>query len=121
MKRILIVDDSMFARMVLKDSIPSENTEIHEAANGKEALEKFREISPHVVFLDLNMPDMGGIDVLKRLRPVKHGASIYVISADLQKVTREKVMSLGATEMMKKPPQKGDIVRIIQELREEVS
>jgi len=119
MKRVLICDDSILARMVLREALPDDGIEIHEAVNGKDAIEKFRDIDPHILFLDLTMPEVGGVEVLRRLRSIKHKTRIVVISADVQKKTMESVMLLGATEMLKKPPSKEDILRIIAEAKQE--
>ena len=120
--KILVVDDSMLARMVIKETVSSvEGVDIFEATNGKEALKVFKDISPDVMFLDLTMPEMGGEDVLRRLRALNHSTRIFVISADMQKHTAETVMSLGAHKMLKKPPPKEEVVRLIEETRKELT
>lgn len=117
---ILIADDSMLARMVLKDSIPVDGIEVHEAVNGRDALEKFSEIAPDILFLDLTMPEMSGEEVLMRLGGMAHKARIFVISADVQQRTMERILSLGAAGILKKPPSKSDILSIVEQARKEL-
>ncbi|MCK4784879.1 MAG: response regulator [Desulfobacteraceae bacterium] len=114
MSVVLIVDDSMLARLVIKQTLPgNEGHEIHEASNGREAINKFKDLRPDVMFLDLTMPDMDGEAVLRRLGTIKHNTRIFVVSADVQKKTAEKVLSLGAEEILKKPPAKESILSIM--------
>jgi len=105
MAKILIVDDSVVARMSLKRCIPKEQGhEIIEAVDGCSALELFMSASPDVTFLDLTMPDKSGVEVLIELRKDFPEAVVIILSADIQKQTRERVECLGAFSIMKKPP-----------------
>ena len=107
MAKILIVDDSLVARMSLKSCIPKDQGyELFEAVNGQAALEIFPRIRPDVTFLDLTMPDINGIQVMEALQKDFPQDIFIVLSADIQKQTKEKVMSMGAFAMIKKPPVK---------------
>ncbi len=107
MARILIVDDSLVARISVKSCIPKDQGyELFEAVNGTSALEMFPAVLPDVTFLDLTMPDINGVQVMEKLQQDFPQAVFIVLSADIQKQTREKVMAMGAFAMIKKPPVK---------------
>ena len=112
MAKILIVDDSIVARMSVKSCIPKDQGyELAEACDGATALEMFRSIRPDVTFLDLTMPDISGLLVLEELRRDFPLSIFIILSADIQKQTQEKVTTLGAFAMIKKPPVK-EIVQV---------
>lgn len=107
MAKILIVDDSVVARMSVKGCIPKDlGHELAEAGDGLKALEIFRSMRPDVTFLDLTMPDRHGLEILEELRRDFPESIIIILSADTQKQTQEKAEQLGAFSMLKKPPVK---------------
>ncbi len=101
---ILVVDDSAMARKMLIKSLPTDwDVDVSQAANGKEAMEAYRAGKAAVMFLDLTMPDMDGFQVLEALRQEELNSMVIVVSADIQTVAQERVMSLGAIAFVKKP------------------
>lgn len=105
MAKILIVDDSIVARMSVKACIPKEQGhQLVEAADGSAALELFRSMRPDVTFLDITMPDKNGLEVLEELLNDFPAAVVIILSADIQKQTQEKARELGAFSIVKKPP-----------------
>ena len=71
MAKILIVDDAAFMRMTIKKMLEAHNhIVIGEAENGIEAVKKFAELLPDVVLLDITMPEMNGVDALKRIKEI---------------------------------------------------
>ena len=104
--KILVTDDSKMARkMVIKTlkDIIQDDIQIHEAQNGQEALDLYKEILPNIVFLDLTMPVMDGFDALKEIKKFDNKAKVVIISADIQKLSVDKVLELGAFNFIKKP------------------
>ncbi len=104
--KILVVDDSSFSRKMIIRAIPpniKENSEIVEAENGKEAVEKYEELKPDIVFLDLTMPVMDGFEALYHIRSKHPDANVIVVSADVQQQAVKEVMELGAKAFIKKP------------------
>lgn len=101
---VTICDDSSFARKQLARALP-ENWDIAVtfAANGLEGLEAIRQNKANVMFLDLTMPDMDGYQLLEAIRQEKQETVVIVISGDIQPAARERVMSLGAIDFIKKP------------------
>jgi DNA-binding response OmpR family regulator len=78
-KKVLIVDDDENLRLVLKDKFSLEGFEVFEAQNGKEGLERALAMRPDVILLDVMMPVMNGLDMLKRLRMDAWGKNVEVI------------------------------------------
>ena len=104
--KILVTDDSKMARkMVIKtltENIEGD-LEIFEAQNGQEALDLYKELSPKIVFLDLTMPIMDGFTALEKIKEFDKNAKVVILSADIQKLSVERVLSLGAFNFIKKP------------------
>lgn len=101
---ILVVDDSAMARKMLIKSLPPEwDVSISQAANGIEAMAAYREGKAAVMFLDLNMPEMDGYQVLEALRKEDMNSMVIVVSADIQPIAQERVMTMGAIAFVKKP------------------
>jgi len=104
-KKVLIVDDSPVSRMIVKKCLPKERDfEVFEACDGKEGLEKFKEVAPDVTFLDLTMPVMDGFEALEEIRRVNPAAVVIVLTADIQQKTVDRVMAAGAVTVVPKPP-----------------
>ena len=102
----LVVDDSKISRKWLIEMFPKkilENAEIIEGSNGEEAIALYQEHQPDVVFLDITMPVVDGFEALERIRAINPEALVVMISADRQKSTKEKVLSLGASAIISKP------------------
>jgi two-component system chemotaxis response regulator CheY len=115
--KILVVDDSAIARKFLIRSLPDDiEFEIRECVNGLECVETYPEYKPDLVFLDLTMPVMDGVEALEKLKQIDNKAIVYVLTADIQKKTHETVMSLGAYKFLKKPPTKETITNAVYEL-----
>lgn len=113
MARILIVDDSIVARMSLKSCIPKELHELTEAADGATGIALFSSFAPDLTFLDLTMPGIDGIQALKEMRLLRPNAVIIILTADIQKRTTEMVNELGAFTVLKKPPQKQEVINVL--------
>ncbi len=104
MKKVLIVDDAAFMRVSIKNMLSKNGYEIAgEAENGKVALQRFQELNPDVVTMDITMPEMDGLDSLKAILSVQPAAQVVMISAMGQEsMVREAVLS-GAKGFIVKP------------------
>ena len=102
----LVVDDSKSSRRLniayLQDLLDAKANCL-EAAGGAEALTLLAAQSVDVVLLDLTMPGMSGFDVLAEMRRLNLTPPVIVISADIQRLTRERVAALGAVGFIEKP------------------
>jgi two-component system, chemotaxis family, chemotaxis protein CheY len=103
MAKILVVDDSGLSRRTLRKILEQAGHEVIEATEGISALERYFLDSPDLVFLDLTMTGMYGIDVLNKLREMDANARVIVGSADIQSSTREMVRNSGASAFINKP------------------
>jgi two-component system chemotaxis response regulator CheY len=106
MPRILIVDDSPTIRKMVRASLRAlESFELVEASNGLEAIEQVAIGPVALVILDLNMPDMHGVDVLKFLRrhPGSRAVPVVVLTTRGDDSSRETAIAAGATQYMTKP------------------
>ena len=117
--KILVTDDSKMARkMVIKtltENIEGD-LEIFEAQNGQEALDLYKELSPKIVFLDLTMPIMDGFTALEKIKEFDNNAKVVVISADIQKLSMDRVLQLGAFNFVKKPIDSSKMKQIFEKL-----
>jgi len=102
-KKILIVDDSAMSRRMMRRMIESAGHEVIEAEEGPDGLEKYFLEKPDLVFLDLTMKDMYGLDVLSKLRELDPNARVVIASADIQDMTRDLVAEAGADAFINKP------------------
>jgi two-component system chemotaxis response regulator CheB len=102
-KNILVVDDSFIMRTIIKDIVESdpELKVVGFAENGKVGLQKTRELKPDALILDLEMPEMSGIDMMKRLALVSK-AKVIVVSS-VGQVGSPQARQLGAVDIIAKP------------------
>lgn len=96
MATIMIVDDSGFTRRTHRRILEAEGYEVHEAESGMSAIEGYFVHRPDLILLDLTMQDMGGLDVLTKLREMHSDVPVIVISADVQRSTAKLVAESGA-------------------------
>ena len=102
-KKVLIVDDSSMSRRMMRRIVESAGYEVVEASEGAAGLEQYFLEKPVLVFLDLTMKDMYGLDVLEKLRELDPEARVIIASADIQDSTKEMVRSAGANAFINKP------------------
>ncbi len=102
--KLMIVDDSTIIRKVIEKNLSNFNVElVGQAADGKEALEKFKESSPDLVTLDITMPEMDGLTVLEEMMKIKPDVKVMVVTALSDKATGLKAIKLGAKSFVGKP------------------
>lgn len=102
--RLLIVDDSNIMRRRIERSQQFDELEVvGSASNGVEALELFKKTDPHLVTMDLTMPQMDGIECIEKLVKLKPDIRILVISALSDKATAVDAMEKGANGFLNKP------------------
>ena len=81
MKKILLVDDEESIHLLYREEFEEDGYEVHSALSGEEALEKLGIIRPDLVILDINMPGMNGIDVLRRMKELQPNMPVILCSA----------------------------------------
>lgn len=103
-KRVLVVDDSIFMRMILKKVLITNKFEVvGEASNGVEAVDKYRQLNPDIVTMDITMPNMNGIEALKEILRTDSKAKIVMVSALGQETFIRESISFGAKGFIVKP------------------
>jgi len=116
MKTILITDDSFVMRNWIKKIILKNDYIIVEAVNGMDAIEKIEEMDIDLVILDLLMPEYDGYFLLKEIEKRKIDIKTMVLSADIQKSTKDKVMSYNVDAFLNKPPEVDELLNKIENL-----
>lgn len=114
-RRLLIVDDALIIREIIKDSAIDAGWKIAgEAANGQEAVERYQELRPDVVTLDLVMPEYDGLHALRGIREIDPDARIIVVSAVDQKNVLRQAFKIGATDFLVKPFDKDALIQTLE-------
>jgi CheY-like chemotaxis protein len=104
MRRILVVDDSMTIRALYKQMLSHmPHTSVTFATDGQQAIEIFDSVDPHIVFLDINMPRMNGLEVLKELRGRGVATPIILATTEGQDDDLRRGREAGATDYLRKP------------------
>ncbi|MGA9224860.1 MAG: response regulator [Mesobacillus sp.] len=113
-KRILVVDDAAFMRMMIKDILTKNGFEVvAEAADGMQALEKYKELQPDLVTMDITMPEMDGITSLKEIKKVNPTAKVIMCSAMGQQAMVIDAIQAGAKDFIVKPFQADRVIEAI--------
>ena len=103
-KNILICDDAAFMRMMIKDILTKNGyTIVGEAENGQKAVEKYNETKPDLVMMDITMPEMDGIQALKKIKATDPNAAIIMCSAMGQQAMVIESIQSGAKDFIVKP------------------
>lgn len=102
---VLIVDDSMPVRMMLRNGLTKEGYEVCETTDGEQAILAFKERRPDVIIMDVKMPIMDGFDTVKEIRKQEQGrpTPILMLTASDDVESIHKAFDVGATDFMSKP------------------
>lgn len=116
-KTILLVDDAAIMRMMLK-GILSENgyDVVGEAENGLKAIEKYKELKPNLVIMDITMPEMNGIEATKGIKAEDAGATIIMCSAMGQQAMVIESIQAGAKDFIVKPFQADRVLEAVKKV-----
>ena len=112
--KILIVDDAAFMRMMIKDILSKNGFDIvGEAADGIQAIEKYKETMPDLVTMDITMPEMDGITALKEIKSMNPSAKVIMCSAMGQQSMVIDAIQAGARDFIVKPFQADRVLEAI--------
>ena len=112
---VLICDDAIFMRTMISDILTQAGYEVvGEAESGVQAVEKFRELRPDLVTMDIVMPDMGGIDAVREIMKIDSGARILMCSAMGQQALVVEAIQAGAKDFVVKPFQPSRVLEAVQ-------
>lgn len=117
MPGILITDDTAFMRMTLKNILTKHGYEVvAEAADGLEAIDKYKAHKPDLVTMDITMPNMDGIAAIKEIMRFDPGAKVIVCSAMGQKALVIEALNAGAKDFIVKPFQPDRIIESVKKV-----
>ena len=114
-QKILIVDDAAFMRMMIKDILTKNGFEVvGEAQDGVQAVEKYKELTPDLVTMDITMPEKDGIAALKEIKAINPAAVVIMCSAMGQQGMVIDAIQAGAKDFIVKPFQADRVIEAIQ-------
>ncbi|WP_100404474.1 response regulator [Bacillus solitudinis] len=113
--KVLIVDDAAFMRMMIKDILSKNGYDVvGEANDGAQAIEKYQELSPDLVTMDITMPEKDGITALKEIKTFDPNAKIIMCSAMGQQAMVIDAIQAGAKDFIVKPFQADRVLEAIK-------
>ncbi|WP_078391491.1 response regulator [Shouchella patagoniensis] len=113
-KNVLVVDDAAFMRMMIKDILTKNGyVVVGEANDGNEAVERFKELSPDLVTMDITMPEKDGITALKEIKQLDPSAKVIMCSAMGQQAMVIDAIQAGAKDFVVKPFQADRVIDAI--------
>lgn len=116
-RRLLVADDAMIIRQIIKDMAMNAGWEVvGEAANGQEAIDRYRELQPDAVTLDLVMPEHDGLHALHGIMAFDPEAKILVVSALEQRGVLKDAIKAGAADFVAKPFDKRNLQATLDQL-----
>ena len=116
-KNILICDDAAFMRMMIKDILTKNGYNIAgEAENGAKAVEKYNELKPDLVLMDITMPEMDGIEALKKIKAGDPNAMVIMFSAMGQQAMVIESIQSGAKDFIVKPFQADRVIEAVKKV-----
>ena len=116
---VLIVDDDPFIRSLIATTLEGVSEfDLHQARDGAEAVDVARREGPRLVFLDIDMPRMDGIEACRLMReePAMAGARIVMLTASVEDSSRRRAAEAGADRFLTKPFSPLDLLRLVDEL-----
>ena len=116
-KNILIGDDAAFMRMMIKDILTKNGYNVvGEAENGAKAVEKYQELKPDLVLMDITMPEMDGIQALKAIKAADPSATVIMCSAMGQQAMVIESIQSGAKDFIVKPFQQDRVLEAVRKV-----
>lgn len=113
-RKVMIVDDALFMRTVLRKALSGANVQVLEAPDGPSAIRMYEEQRPGLVLLDISMPGMNGIEVLKMIRDLDPEACVVMCSAIGQESMILEAVNSGAADFIVKPFKNEQILAAVE-------
>ena len=101
--KILVVDDETAIRNVLKEFLNLKGFKVYTASNASIAIAKVKSVRPHIVLLDIMMPGVGGMEILKQIKRIEPAAGVIMVTAIYDNELARRAFSLGAYDYLTKP------------------
>ena len=117
MKRVMVCDDAAFMRMMIKDILVKNGYEIAaEAENGLKAVEQYPEAKPDLVLMDITMPEIDGIEAVRRIKALDPNANVIMCSAMGQQAMVIEAIQAGAKDFIVKPFQADRVLEAVRKV-----
>ncbi len=117
MKRVMVCDDAAFMRMMIKDILVKNGYEIAaEAENGLKAVERYPEAKPDLVLMDITMPEVDGIEAVRRIKALDPNANVIMCSAMGQQAMVIEAIQAGAKDFIVKPFQADRVLEAVRKV-----
>lgn len=116
MATILIIDDSTYMRSKIRSALKITGHNFIEAESGSKALQMIRKHSPDCIILDLIIPEIDGLKILKSLHDLHIKTPVIVVTADIQESVREQCLHFGAKAFVNKPPKDDELCDIVKDV-----
>ena len=117
MARIMIVDDAEFMRMVIRDILVKQGHEVAaEVADGECAIQKYQEVKPDLVLMDIILPDMEGTKTLQKLLDLDPEAKVVMCSSLGQKAVVMESIKIGAKDFIVKPFEPDKVLEVVKKV-----
>jgi two-component system chemotaxis response regulator CheY len=119
--RVLVVDDAIFMRKMISDILEGNEMEIvGEADTGALAVEKYKELKPDLVTMDIIMPEMNGIDAVRQIMSLDAQAKIVMCSALGQQALVQDALAAGAKDFLIKPFNPSRVIEVVSKVLNQV-
>ena len=116
--KVLICDDSIFVRKKMKEAVAAAGvTEIIEASDGQQAVDKYKAEKPDLVFMDIIMPVKTGVDALKEIREFDKSAKVIMASSVGTQANLKEAIVAGAFDFLQKPIEDAAVKKIIDKIK----
>lgn len=115
-KKIMVVDDSASMRQLIKFTLSGAGYDVIEAVDGLDAIKKLNGHPVHLIIVDINMPNMDGIELIRKVRIHKEHkfTPIIVLTTESRKTLKEEGKSAGATGWIVKPFTQSQLLQVIK-------
>jgi two-component system chemotaxis response regulator CheY len=119
--RVLVVDDAIFMRKMISDILEGNGMEVvGEADTGALAVEKYKELKPDLVTMDIIMPEMNGIDAVRTIMSNDSQAKIVMCSALGQQALVQDALAAGAKDFLIKPFNPSRVIEVVSKILNQV-
>jgi len=114
MTTILVIDDERLLCNLLQEVLSRHGYEVFTAFSGREGIESFRQRRPQFTLLDLHLPDISGVEVLKQIREINHDAGVAILTGAPSDKQEREVRKLGVTDFLTKGLSTGDLIHAVE-------
>lgn len=111
--KALICDDSSLVRKKLRALLEDMQCGVFEATNGVEAVEEFKRNKPDIVFMDIVMPEIDGLEALRRIKDYDKTAKVIMVSSTGTSAKVLEALKCGASDFIQKPYEKAQIIKVV--------